>query len=169
MAVAASIRAAVSISQTGAAAFGESPSWSGAFDEVMSLVDGVGANQCDFAYLEERTVNSAANDDIDLRGVLSTAFGATINAVELVAIAVINKKRDGSANTTNLTIGGGSNPVPGFVNALAPLGPGGIFLQASPGASGLATVTAGTGDIIRVANSSGAQAKYVIAILARSA
>jgi hypothetical protein len=169
MTVAASIRAAVSVSQSGSAAFGKSPAWDGAFDEVISLVDGTGANQCDLAYMEERTVNSASNDDIDLAGVLSSALGATITAAKLVAICIINKRRDGSVNTTNLTIGGGSNTVPGFANALAALKPGGMFLMASPDAAGLATVTAGAGDIIRVANSSGAQAKYMIAILARSA
>lgn len=169
MAVAASIRAAVSVSQTGAAVMGVSPSWAAAFEKILSLVDGTGANQYDLAYLAERTVNGASNDDIDVAGVLATALGATITAAEIVAVFIVNEKLDNSANSTNLTIGGGSNPVPGFANALAALGPGGIFLQASPGASGLATVTAGTGDIIRVANSSGAQAKYVIAILARSA
>ncbi len=169
MPVAASIRAALSFSQSGAESFAGGPNWAGAMEKVVSLLNGTGANQFDLGYMKERTIASASNDDIDIAGVLTDPLGATITAAKLVALLIINEAKDGVQNTTNLTIGGGLNTVPGFANALAPIGPGGILLLASPGASGLATVTAGTGDIIRVANSSGAQAKYLIAALARSA
>lgn len=169
MAVTASLRLAASVALTGTEVLNKKPSWADSFDEVLSFADGTSANQCDLAYLAERTVASASNDDIDVRGVLADALGSTINAAELVAIAIVNKQKNGSANTTNLTIGAGSNTVPGFANALAALKPGGMFMMVSPDAAGLATVTAGTGDIIRVANSSGATAKYMVALLARSA
>ena len=42
-------------------------------------------------------------------------------------------------------------------------------MLAAGDAAGLGAVTAGTGDILRIANSSGATAKFQIAILARSA
>lgn len=172
MTVSASIRAAVSVSQSGSAAFGVSPSWAAAFDEVMSLVNGTGANQFDLAYVAERTVASASNDDIDLAGVLTDALGNVITAAELVALVIINKQKDGTANTTDLTIGAGPNPMIGFLGGttptLGPIKPGGIFMLASPSAAGIGAVVAGTGDILRIANSSGAQAKYQIALLARS-
>ena len=173
MTISASIRAAFSVSQSGAAAFGASPSWSAAIDEVLSFANGTAANQADIAYVAERTVTSGANDDIDLAGVLTDALGATITAAELVALMIINKAKDGTANTTNLTIGGGSAPVTGFLGGttptIGPIPPGGVVMLASPGATGLGAVTATSADILRVANSAGATAKYVVAILARSA
>lgn len=169
MAVTANIRASFSASQTRTAVLGTSPSWSQAIDRTLSFVNGTGANQADILYMAERTVASASNDDIDLAGVLTDAYGATITVAELVALVVANVQADGTANSTNLTLGGATNFVPGFENALWPISPGGIFEIVSPGAAGLATITASTGDLLRVANSSGAQAKYLIGILARSA
>jgi hypothetical protein len=169
MAVAANVRASISVSQTGTAVLGNAPAWSGAIDKTLSFANGTGANQVDIVYVAERSVNSASNDDIDLAGVLTDAFGASITAAELVAVVIVNQQYDGTANTTNLTMGGSASGVPGFTSALWPLSPGGVFEIVSPGAAGLATVTASTGDILRVANSSGATNKYQIAILARSA
>jgi hypothetical protein len=173
MTVTASVRAALSVSQAGANAFSGGPNWSAAIDEVLSFANGTGANQCDLAYVAERTVASATNDDIDLAGVLTDALGATITAAELVAILIINKQKSGAANTTDLTIGLGTNPILGFLGGtlptIGPLKPGAVFLLASPGAAGLGAVSGGSADVLRVANSSGAQAKYQIAVLARSA
>jgi hypothetical protein len=169
MAVTASYRASVSASQTRTAVFGSTPAWQGAFEKIVSITDGTGANQADILYLAERTVASASNDDIDLAGVLTDAFGATITAATLVAMIIVNEQRDGTANTTTLTPGGGSNTVPGFSSGLWAISPGGIFQIVSPAAAGFAAITASTGDILRIANSSGAQNKYQIAIAARSA
>lgn len=169
MTFAANLRAALSISQKGTAVLGAAPSWAGAFDQLVDLANGTGAAQFDLGYANERTVASGANDDIDLSGVLTDALGNTVTMAELVGLLIINKQRDGTANTTSLTLGGGANPVPGFSAALWPIGPGGFFQMVSPAAAGLATITAGTGDILRVTNSSGATAKYQIAILGRSA
>lgn len=172
MAVNASLRAALSVSQVGSEAFAGGPNWSAAIEQVLSFANGTGADQADLAYVAERTVASATNDDIDLAGVLTDALGATITAAELAAILIVNKKKDGSANTTNLTIGAGANPMIGFLGAthtIGPIRPGGVFMLACGDASGIGAVTAGTGDILRIANSSGAQNKYLIALLARSA
>jgi hypothetical protein len=50
------------------------------------------------------------------------------------------------------------------------LGPGGIFLFVNPGAAGIATVTAGTGDILRVDNSgAGTTVTFDIVIIGTSA
>jgi hypothetical protein len=169
MTVSAVLKASASVSQTRTAVAGVAPNWAAAINKTLSLSNGTGANQADIAYLAERTVASNTNDDIDLAGVLTDAFGATITAAELVALVVVNEHLDGTANTTNLTLGGGTNYVPGFSAAQCPISPGGFVEMVSPGAAGLATITASTADILRVANSSGAQAKYQILILARSA
>lgn len=139
---------------------------------VLNTTIGTGANQADIFFADQRTVASASNDDLDLAGVLSNAFGQTITAAELVAIMLINAPINGAANTTNLTLGGGTNPVTGFLGGttptVGPIRPGGFLLLACGDAAGIGAVVAGTGDILRVANSAGAPASYQIAIIARS-
>jgi hypothetical protein len=149
----------------------------GAFQPTMEALlqtsFGTAANQANLLFIDERTVTTGANDDLDLAGVLTNAFGATITAAELVAVFIINAPRSGAANTTNLTIGGGSNPVVGFLGGttptVGPIRPGGFFCIGAGDAAGIGAVTAGTGDILRITNSSGASATYQIAILARNA
>jgi hypothetical protein len=140
---------------------------------VINLATGTAAGQANLVWLDERTVASATNDDLDLNGVLSTAFGATIAAVELVALFVINAPKSGTANTTNLSIGGGSNPVVGFLSGttpvIGPIRPGSFVFLGSSDAAGYGAITASTGDILRIANSSGAAATYQIGIIARNA
>ncbi len=174
MAVTASFRAMMAASITGTSVFGNTPNWAAQMDESISLTSGTAADQCDKLYWAERTVNSASNDDLDLSGVLTDPLGAAITQVELVAILLINKPRAGTPlNTTNLTIGAGSNPMIGFLGGttptIGPIRPGGVFLLGCPDAAGIGVVTAGTGDILRIANSSGAANTYQIAILGRSA
>ena len=91
---------------------------------------------------------------------------------EIVAIAIVNAAADGTANTTALTIGGGTNPFAGIWGTAGDqivIPPGGMFLIAAAGAAGLGTAGAGASDILRVANASGAAADYQIVIIGRSA
>lgn len=171
MAVTATLRAALDFTQTG------SNDYTDRLKDVMSktqsIADGTSANQADLLFVDQRTVASASNDDIDLAGVLSDFNGTTITFAELVALIVINGPKTGSANTTDLTIGAGSNPFLGFLGGttptVGPIKPGGTFFLFAGDAAGIGTVTAGTGDILRIANSSGASATYQIGILGRSA
>lgn len=170
---AATIKASIAISEAGANAFSSGPYWNGSLEFLATLSDGTTAGKADLSYMAERTVATATNDDIDLAGVLTDALGATVTAAELVAIMIVNRQLDGTANTTNLTIGAGLNPVVGFMGGttptIGPIKPGGVFMLAAADAAGLGAVTAGTGDILRIANSAGATNKYLVAILARSA
>jgi hypothetical protein len=171
MALATSLRAAISAVQTGTNDYGGvfTPS----LNYVVDLVDGVAAGAADQLFCDERTVASASNDDLDLAGVLQSAFGQTLTMVKIVAIMIINAPRSGAANTTNLTVGAGTNPFLGFLGGttptVGPLRPGATFYLACDNLAGLGSVTAGTADILRIANSSGAAATYQIAIVARSA
>lgn len=173
MAVTGNIALTVKGTQTGTAVLGKSPSWNSTLTHALAFTDGTTANKIDLLYMAERTVASATNDDIDLAGVLTDPLGNTLTNAELVSVVVINQARDGTANTTNLTIGGGTNAFEGFVGAtgdtIGPVRPGGMFVICNPDASGLGTVTAGTADILRVANSSGASNTYQVAIFGRSA
>lgn len=168
MTVKATFSLSLLLEQSGNSVFGSAPNWSSAMKLDLTLKNGVTANLYDLQYAAERTVLTAANDDIDLAGAITDAMGGTISAAELVAIFIINKQKDGTPNTTSLTIGGSSSGVPGFTTAVATIPPGGWYAIGGPGAAGLATITPSTGDILRVTNGSGASNKYQIAILARS-
>jgi hypothetical protein len=148
--------------------------WNGEMSLIQAFSDGTTANKFDKQYMAERTVNASSNDDLDLSGVLTDIFGATITAAELVGIILFNAPKSGNANVSNLTIGGGSNPVtPGFMGGttptIGPIVPGGSLVLVNPGAAGLGAITAGTGDILRIANGPGGAATYQIALLMRSA
>ena len=168
MPLSATVSVGIDFNQSGSADFGPQR-FEGKVSTLLPFANGTGVGQADILFADERTVASGANDDLDLAGVLSNAFGQTITAAEVVAVLVINKPllASDAANTTNLTLGGASQAVPNI--ASGPIGPGGCVLLADPDAGGLATVTGGSSDHLRVANSSGAAAKYQILILARSA
>lgn len=166
--ITAEILARLKINQTGSNDFG-GPEFQPVLETLIQLTDGTTVGKANLAFVDERTVASGATDSLDLAGVLTDAFGATIAAVELVALMLINKPRAGTpVNTTDLTIGGGTNGV--FATAMPfVLKPGAVFLLAAGDAAGIKTVTAATADLLAIINSSGAAAKYQIAILARNA
>lgn len=149
------------------------PSFMPIINLAMAYADGVAAGQADILYAATRTVASGANDDIDLNGTaIQNALGANIAMLEIVAILIINAPPSGVANTTNLTVGSGTNPVSGWLGGttptVGPIRPGGVLLRAETDAAGVCAVVAATGDILRIANSAGAAATYQIAILGRS-
>lgn len=168
MAITARLTAALSWVQTGAHDLGV-PSFKSALQREMIYVDGTAADQADILFADTRTIVSGGTDDLDLAGALSNAFGQTITAAKIVALMISSR----SSNTTNLTIGVGTNPVVGWLGGttptLGPIRPGGVFLRAETGAAGICSVTAGTADILRIANAAGAAATYDIVILGRSA
>lgn len=172
MGLVAEVRAKLVARQTGANDFG-GPDFNPTMEAILNLASGTGLNQADLAFFDERSVAASTNDDIDLAGALSSAFGATITMAELVALFIINAPRSGTANVSDLTIGGGSNPVLGFLGGttptIGPIKPGGFLLLGAGHASGLGAVTGGSADVLRVANGSGGTALYQIGVLGRSA
>lgn len=172
MTLTSTLRASISAVQSAANDYG-SPTFTPQMVAEIALADGVLANQANILFTDERTLASGASDALDLAGVLSNAFGATIASLEVVAIFLINKAANGTANTTNLTIGGGTNPVVGYLGGttptIGPIRPGGFVMLASPDVAGLCVVTPGTGDILNITNSAGASATYQIGIVARNA
>lgn len=166
MGLVSQITGRVSGTYTKAADFG-SPAYT--FDEklVIDLLSGTGNGKADIVFTDERTIAASSNDDLDLAGVLADIFGATITAAKIKAIIIFAA----AGNTNNVVIGGAaSNAVPVFSDATdkLPLKPGNFFALTDKD-SGI-TVTAGTGDILRIANSgSGTSVTYKIVILAASA
>lgn len=144
------------------------------FGKFQKYTDGTGTDQADVIYLKEISIADGATQTIDLSGNLNDPSGANVVMAELVGICIINEPVDNTTpNTTNLTIGGGSNPVPGPFGATndttGPLRPGGLYLMHNPSASGMGSVTAGTGDILTIVNSAGAAAVIQVCIWGRTA
>lgn len=158
------LAATLSVDLTGSAGVGGAvPYFSKPKASDIALTDGTGNYQVSKAFSSTRTVLTAANDDLDLAGVLTDPFGVTLTFSTIKAIVI----RSDAGNTTNLTV----SPVPtnGF---LGPFGaathtvqvrPGGALVFAAPQTGW--SVTAGTGDIFRVANAAGASALYTVEIL----
>jgi hypothetical protein len=140
-----------------------------AFDQTQRKVldSGVGANQADVLWSDERTVTTGATDSIDLAGALSGLLGGTVTFVRVKGIRIRNSNNAGTANTTNLTVQRpAANGAPLFVaasDAIAALPPDGEILISWPSAAGV-VVTAGTGDLLEIVNSAGASAVYRIEV-----
>jgi len=170
MPLTASLTAKVEATQTGPNDYADR--FAPVVDTVQTLLDGTLANQADLIFADQRAVTTGADDDIDLAGVLTDAFGVTITFVELVGVLIINKPITGALNTTDLTIGLGTNPFLGFLGGtlptIGPIKPGGAFMLFAGDAAGIGTVGAGTSDVLRISNSAGATANYQIIIIGRS-
>jgi hypothetical protein len=152
---------------TGSNDFG-GPDFTPHFRDVASFASGIGADQADLLFMDERTIAASGSEDLDLAGALTDAFGATITMTEVVAIIIVAD----AANTNDVVVGDATAPVPlmGGTNPTIAVKPGGVFVISAPDASGLMTVGAGSTDNLKIANSSsGTSVKYKIAILGRSA
>lgn len=142
----------IDLTQSGTGDLG-TPKMRATADKILSLVEGTDAtNKANILFADTRTIAASANENIDLAGALSDAFGASIVAAEIVAIYIAAK----ATNTNNVNV---TRPASnGFI---------GPFLAASDGVaikpgeyalfvsqSGWA-VTAATGDLLNIANSAG--------------
>lgn len=164
MPLSAQIAATMAVDFTGTATVGGAiPTLSKAKTADIVLSDGSGNNQASKLYLATRSVATAANDDIDLAGVLTDPFGAVITFLTIKAIVI----RADPANTTTLTVSpGATNGFNGPFGAAAhtvQVRPGGALVFAAPQTGW--TVTAATGDILRIANAAGATATYSIEVV----
>lgn len=134
---------------------------------ALSLSSGTGASQGDLVFSDERALSASGSENLDLAGSLTDAFGATITFAKIKAIMVLAD----SGNTNDVVIGnaasnGFTGPFGGATHTVA-VKPGGVALFAHPGTGW--TVTAGTGDILKVLNSAGTTGvTYKIVILGTS-
>lgn len=136
----------------------------------LNWSSGTTANKADTLWHDERTLAASGTEDLDLAGSLSGILGGTVTFAKVKAILVLAD----SGNTNDVVLGGASSN--GFVGPFGAathtvkVPPGGVILMAAPGAAGLGTVTASTGDLLHVANSSsGTSVKYQIVIVGTSA
>lgn len=134
----------------------------------VPLGNGTGANQADLIFHDRRTLAASGTEDLDLAGVLTDAYGATITFARIKAVVVMAA----SANTNNVNVSRATtNGVPLFLAASdgIPVLPGGFFAWCAPDATAVA-VTAGTGDLLTVTNSAaGTSVTYDVIVIGASA
>jgi hypothetical protein len=139
------------------------------FDSRPSIVPyefapGTGDDQVQNVFADQRSISASSSENLDLAGSLTDAFGATITFGTVKVIEV----QASCSNTNNVLVGGaGSNTFVGpFADAtdIITVKPCGRLLLMAPKTGW--TVTASTGDILKVANSSsGSAVVYTIKIL----
>jgi hypothetical protein len=148
----------------GKAAFNASKTYS------VSYQNGTAAGQANKLFTDTRTIAASSNDDLDLNGVLTDAFGGSLALLRVKGLIVAAA----AGNTNDVVVGAASNPW------LAPFGAGTHTLKVKPGAvlalfAGLTDATAwpviaATGDVLRIANGgAGTPVTYDVVIIGADA
>lgn len=136
----------------------------------LNLANGTGAGAADKVFSDRRTLAASAAEDLDLAGVLTDAFGATITFARIKGLIIAAS----SANANNLVIGAASsNAWATLLNATGTitLRPGAtLALMAGAADATCYGVTAGTGDLLHVVNGAGGTSvTYDVLIIGASA
>ncbi|HKF95097.1 MAG TPA: hypothetical protein VKB96_10975 [Gammaproteobacteria bacterium] len=133
--------------------------------EALQLLPGtLTVGQADIMFADTRTLAASATENLDLTGTLINAFGATINAAEIVMIYIKAAK----ANVNSIIVGNVAN---GFVGPLGATGqytikPGEYYLAVSASGWG---VTAATADLLKILNGgAGTAVSYDVVIIGRT-
>ena len=137
--------------------------------ESWTITNGTGANQANVIWHDQRTLAASTGEDLDLSGVLTDSFGVSVALVRVKAIIV----SAAAANGGLIQVGGASATQ--FINWVADasdiiqIRAGGFMMLVAPDATAYA-VTAGTGDLLKIANTDGAATgTYDIYIIGASA
>lgn len=136
----------------------------------QTILNGTSAGQSDLAYCDEAlTIAASSNTDIDLAGSLADPLGAAVVFARIDAIII----KAAAGNTNNVVVGAAASN--GFVGPFGAsthtiaVRPGGILALYAGSSTGW-TVTAGTGDLLRIANSgAGSSVACDVLIIGRSA
>lgn len=133
----------------------------------ITMPTGTTTGKADLIFTDTRTVAASGTDALDLAGSLTGPIGGTLTFVKVKAVFV----KAAAANTNAVRLNRpASNGVPLFLAASDGIDilPGGIFAWVAPGAG--VTVTAGTGDLLNLDNSSsGTSVTYDVVIIGTSA
>jgi len=135
------------------------------------LGNGTGAGNADVVFHATRTIAASGTDDLDLAGVLTSAFGDVVSFARVKAMIF----SAAAANTNNVVVGGAAtnqfNTWVGTATDKVVLRPGATLalLAGSADSTGYA-VTASTGDLLRATNSgAGTSVTYDVIIVGASA
>ncbi|MEU2111826.1 hypothetical protein [Streptomyces sp. NPDC019507] len=137
---------------------------------AVSLASGTGVGKADRIFHDRRTLAASATEDLDLAGVLLDSFGAAITFARIKGLII----KAAAANTNNVVVGAAAaNPWTALLGATGTLivRPGTAVAVAAGEAdpTGYA-VTAGTADMLKVANSgAGTSVTYDVVLIGASA
>lgn len=137
-----------------------------ASEDTIKTTNGTAAGQADRVFSDRRTLSASATEDLDLAGVLTDAFGNTVSFARIKAIKI----KAAAGNTNQVVIGAaGSNQWGTLLNATGTisLNKGGVFEAACGETDSIGwAVTAGTGDLLKIANGgAGTSVTYDITIV----
>ncbi len=137
--------------------------------KTFTFTNGEGADKAEVVFHDTRTLASSATEDLDLYGSLTDAFGNTMNFSKIKMIHV----SAATGNTNNVEVGGAaSNQFLGIykdASDISVLRPGAWLAWCVPDATGM-TVTSGTADLFKVANSgAGSSVSYNIVVIGETA
>jgi len=128
---------------------------------TVDMPNGTGAGQANYRFADLRTLNAAANEDLDLAGGLTGSLGGSLTFTKIKYIGIFAPV----TNTGSLVV---TRPAANGIAIFAAAGdgltvtPGGKFEWSDP--TGV-TITAATADLINISNPGGAQSKYNVVII----
>lgn len=164
------IRAALNAKLTGSADFA-TPEFQLPFDADIELTNGIGNDQADVMWSDQRTLSASADEDIDLSGALETALGGSAVFAKVKALLV----RASADNANDVVIGpassgdGWDGPF-GGTNPTVSIPPGGAALFVAPKTGWTVSGSAPKRDLLNVANGgAGSSVTYDIKIVGTSA
>lgn len=121
---------------------------------VIPFDNGNSSGQIQAEWDDERTISASGEDVLDLSGSLKDVFGNTILFAQIKVVIIVADED----NTNNVLVGGTDSPDAAFTfmsdpSDIIPVKPGGMLVWVAPGTG--ATVSGGTGDKFKIANSGG--------------
>jgi len=133
-------------------------------EDLIEWADGVGANQADLVFSDELTLSASANEDIDLAGTMTDAYGTAVTLVKIKLLIIVNTNTtDGDDLQVGPAASNGCDCFWADASDRSIVPAGGILYLRAP--NGLA-VAAGTADLINVAEVGGANANTYRIIVA---
>lgn len=135
-----------------------------ALRDSADFTPGTLAGQANIVFADNRSIAASSNDDLDLNGTLPAVFDGTVNLVSVKSVAI----RAAATNVNDLIVGGApTNTFIGPFGAAAQtfrIRPGDVLAFTARNTGW--TVTPGTCDILRIANSgAGSAVVYDIIII----
>ena len=141
---------------------------------LLAATFGTGAGKANQAWWDRRPLVGGANEELDLAGALTNAFGQTVTFASIIALLIVNRSGEGllgqAVTDATIRIGGAASEWQGFFAAAGDkldLVVGGGILVMNPTAAGWA-VTATSADELKIENLDGADAAvYDIVVVGR--
>jgi hypothetical protein len=140
-----------------------SPRAQSAFAKALALASGIGANQADKFFIDSRHITGVATDSLDLAGgALTDALGDAFSLGRLKGMLVYAR----ATNPNPIEVRKPASGAPwGTGNVI--VRPGGLFTLWALDATSY-VVTAGTGDLLEIANTVSGDADYDICLVGAS-